>query len=140
MAHELALNEDIQQKLYAEVKSVYERLGGSPITYEALQSMKYMDQVVSETLRRWPTAAAAERSIGKPYVLEDGSKNKISLQTGNGIWIPIIAIHLDEQYYPNPYKFDPERFSDENKQKIKSGTYIPFGLGNRNCIVSISEL
>lgn len=139
MAHELALSQEIQQKLYTEVRSVHDNLGDNTITYEVLQSMKYMDQVVSETLRRWPVAAAMERSISKPYIVEDGSKNKIPLQAGNGIWVPIIAIHLDEKYYPNPYKFDPERFSDENKGNIKSGTFIPFGIGPRNCIVSISN-
>lgn len=83
--------------------------------------------VISETLRRWPVAAAMERYIGKPYTIEDGSKNKIHLKPGNGIWIPTIGIHMDEEYFPDPYKFDPERFSDENKGNIKSGTYLPFG-------------
>lgn len=51
-----------------------------------------------------------------------------------GITIPIMAIHHDSKYYSNPEKFDPERFSDVNKQNIKPCTYLPFGLGPRNCI------
>lgn len=51
--------------------------------------------------------------------------------------IPIMAIHRDPQYFENPLKFDPERFSDENKHNIKPFTYIPFGLGPRNCIGKI---
>lgn len=50
------------------------------------------------------------------------------------IWIPVAGIHRDEQYYPNSLKFDPERFSDENKNKIQPFTYLPFGSGPRNCI------
>jgi len=38
--------------------------------------------------------------------------------------------------YLNPLKFDPERFSDENKQNILPGSYLPFGVGPRNCIGS----
>lgn len=41
---------------------------------------------------------------------------------------------MDETYFPEPQKFDPERFSDENKHNIKPGTYSPFGVGPRNCI------
>lgn len=43
MAHELVMNQDIQQKLYTEVKEVHNKLGDKPITYEILQGMKYMD-------------------------------------------------------------------------------------------------
>jgi len=46
------------------------------------------------------------------------------------------SIHRDPKYYPNPKKFDPERFSDENKDSINSAAYFPFGLGPRNCIGS----
>lgn len=50
--------------------------------------------------------------------------------------MPTSGIHRDSQYYPNPEVFDPERFSDENKGNIKPYTYMPFGLGPRNCIGS----
>lgn len=48
--------------------------------------------------------------------------------------IPIYSLHRDGKYWENPLKFDPERFSDENKHKITSNTYLPFGNGPRNCI------
>ena len=48
--------------------------------------------------------------------------------------IPVIAFHRDPEIYENPDKFDPERFSDANKDKIQPFTYMPFGLGPRNCI------
>jgi cytochrome P450 family 9 len=50
------------------------------------------------------------------------------------VWIPIYALHHDPHYFPDPEKFDPERFSDENKQKMKNCTYMPFGSGPGNCI------
>lgn len=55
---------------------------------------------------------------------------------GDLLSIPVYGIHRDEQYYPNPDKFDPERFSDENKDNIVPYTFLPFGAGPRNCIGS----
>ena len=42
---------------------------------------------------------------------------------------PLYSYHHDEEYFPNPNKFDPERFNAENKPKIKANTYMPFGDG-----------
>lgn len=49
------------------------------------------------------------------------------------------CIHMDEKFYPNPEVFDPERFSDENKHKIQPFTFMPFGMGPRNCIGKYSD-
>lgn len=53
-AYEIAANPDVQQKLYEEVVNTNEQLGGKGITYDALQKMKYLDQVICEVLRKWP--------------------------------------------------------------------------------------
>ncbi|RZC39785.1 p450 domain containing protein [Asbolus verrucosus] len=50
--------------------------------------------------------------------------------------MPTYAIHRDSQYFPDPERFNPERFSEENKGNIRPYTYLPFGSGPRNCIGS----
>lgn len=56
LAYELMANPDVQDKLYEEIHEVEEKLDGKLISYEQIQGMKYLDQCVSETLRKWPPA------------------------------------------------------------------------------------
>ncbi|XP_055908122.1 uncharacterized protein LOC129942964 [Eupeodes corollae] len=132
---ELMKNPDCQEKLRQEVLDVIEALDGEPLTYEALHGMKYMDMVISETLRRWPLVESVDRRCNKDFSYKDNDVN-VTIKAGDAIWIPIVGYHLDENYFPDPLKFDPERFSDENKSNIKPFTYLPFGVGPRNCIGS----
>lgn len=132
--YELCINPDIQRKLQKEIDEARESCNGK-ITYDAVMKMKYLDMVVSETLRKWPPVAAIDRQCTKEHTIEaDG--NTIKISPGMGIQFPIMGIHRDEKYYENPEKYDPERFNDDNKASIKPGTYIPFGYGPRICIAS----
>lgn len=138
--NELALNPEIQEKLFDEVMAVHEKLNGSPLTYEVLQSMRYMDMVVSESLRKWPPAPVTDRQCDKDYQLSEGDNYNFTINKGDKLWLPIYALHHDANYFPDPQKFDPERFSEENIGKVVSGTYLPFGLGPRNCIGKLVSL
>lgn len=53
---------------------------------------------------------------------------------GTTIMIPVYAIHHDPTYYPDPYKFDPERFTDNKINTKNNYTFMPFGEGPRMCI------
>ncbi|XP_074040218.1 cytochrome P450 9e2 isoform X2 [Leptinotarsa decemlineata] len=137
MAHELAVNTDIQEKLKLEVHETSETLNGK-LTYDALVNMKYMDMVISETLRKWPTQIGIERLCTKPYTIEPilPEEKPIHLKKGSIIFIPTYGIHHDPELFPNPESFDPERFSEANKASFNSYAYQPFGMGPRNCIGS----
>jgi len=135
LAYELMCNPDIQQKLYEEIRDTEKELEGKKISYERLQGMKYLDQVVSETLRKWPVAGATDRQCVKDYDLEFDGK-VLHFNKDVNFTIPIWCFHHDPKYFPEPEKFDPERFSEENRGNIDPDTYIPFGIGPRNCIGS----
>jgi cytochrome P450 family 6 len=56
------------------------------------------------------------------------------LDKGTFVFIPVASLHHDPRYYPEPERFDPERFSVEEKQKRHHYVYLPFGEGPRICI------
>ncbi|KAL5276545.1 hypothetical protein ACFFRR_002018 [Megaselia abdita] len=134
-AQELMENQDCQEKLKAEIDEVLESLDGKPLTYEAINNMPYLECVISEALRKWPVNSSTDRVCKKSIELDDPNTGKtIKFEEGDRIMIPIAGIQRDPEYFPEPMKFDPERFNKENKSNIKPNTYIPFGVGPRNCI------
>lgn len=135
MAHELACNSDIQEKLYEEIIAIENELDGKPLTYDVIKDFKYMQMVISETLRKWPPISQSDRQVTKPYRLE-ANGNIVQLTTNDAVWIPIYSLQRDSNYWPEPNRFDPERFNDENRKNIHTGTYLPFGNGQRTCIAS----
>ena len=134
IAHELALNPDIQKRLQAEIDKVLSESSGKP-TYEAITSMLYLDAVFRESMRRHTQLSFIDRLCtkafelppavpgGKPYVVEPGTN----------ILIPTLAIHMDPQYYENPEKFNPDRYYGE-KMTINDSANLGFGIGPRACI------
>ncbi|XP_011705528.1 PREDICTED: cytochrome P450 9e2-like [Wasmannia auropunctata] len=135
VAHELAVNRDVQDRLYQEVQQHLVD-GNGEISYESLMKMSYMDMVTSETLRKYPLTVFLDRRCAKRYELppsQPGCKNVI-VEPNDGLLFPAYAIQRDPKYFPNPDKFDPERFSEENKDNVFPYTYLPFGLGPRKCI------
>lgn len=132
-SYELIANPYIQQKLYEEIVATNEQINGKRVNYDSLQRMKFLDQVICEVLRKWPPAVATDRACVKDYQYDDG-KLKFDIEKSHIIQIPIYDIHHNPKYFLDPDRFDPERFNEENKHNIAPGTYIPFGVGPRNCI------
>lgn len=127
--YELALNPDVQEKLRDEVNASLNSNG--KIDYEVLCRLPYLDAVISETLRNHSPAIKIMRLATQEYTVGDTG---ITVYPGQQVEVPIYAIHHDERYYENPFKFDPERFMPHNRHKLVPYTYLPFGAGPRNCI------
>jgi cytochrome P450 family 9 len=102
-------------------------MNGKPVTYEALNKMKFLDQVISEVLRFHPPVPFTNRECNKDYVMNFSNGQSVSVKKGENIFIATRSIHRDERYYVNAGKFDPHRFDDDKKDSILPGSYIPFG-------------
>ena len=89
----------------------------------------------TETLRKHPILPFLERMCCSDYELPAPTgTGSIKLPVGTGVYIPVLAIHFDPTYYPEPEKFDPDRFTEEKKSSRPTYTYIPFGEGPRMCM------
>lgn len=131
---ELARNPDVQQELFVEINEVIESLNGKPVTYEILHKLKYLDMVVCEALRKHPPFAQMDRTCSKDYEMDLGNGKTILIKKKDLVILPFYQLHRDPEYFADPEKFDPQRFSDDNKDSIVAGTYLPFGIGPRACI------
>jgi cytochrome P450 family 6 len=91
--------------------------------------------VFTETLRKYPSVSFLDRKCCSDYELPvPNGIGTITLSEGTGVYIPVLALHHDPTYFPEPEQFDPDRFTEENKGSRPNYTYIPFGEGPRVCI------
>ncbi|KAL6437259.1 hypothetical protein ACFW04_005052 [Cataglyphis niger] len=128
--YELALNPEIQNKLRKEILQTLVKFDGK-ITYEMIISLSYLDMVFSETLRMYPPVEYLQRITIETYNVPNYN---LVFEKGTPIFISVRGLHYEPKYFPNPYKFDPERFNEENKFDRSPYVYIPFGEGPRACI------
>uniref|UniRef100_A0A182MP46 Cytochrome P450 n=1 Tax=Anopheles culicifacies TaxID=139723 RepID=A0A182MP46_9DIPT len=137
--YELTKNPQVQAQLRDEIRLIIRKYG-QDIPYEAYANeMPYLGMVISETARLYPVLPFIERQCTLPegstgYKLEPF--HDYVIPNHMPVLIPIYAIHRDPKYFPNPEKFDPERFSKENLDQIQPCTYMPFGVGPRTCLGS----
>ncbi|XP_054157851.1 cytochrome P450 3A56-like [Oppia nitens] len=124
--YRLALDEECQQKLYEEIQQF-----DGQYDYETIAKMPYLEACIAETLRLYNTFASTQRVSSQDYLIES-----IGLEIPKGMIVnfDIETLHHNPEYYPEPDRWDPERFMPYNRDKLVPYTYMPFGLGPRNCV------
>lgn len=91
--------------------------------------------VVSETLRKYPSLPFLDRTTVETYKMPNSD---LVIQKGTPVFISMLGMHYDPEYFPDPEKYDPERFNEKNKRNIPAYSYFPFGEGPRACIGEIT--
>lgn len=121
---------DTQDEILEEIMGAKDCLND----YKELKSLKKLDAFVSEIMRLYQLVLEHNRKITADEGLVLPLNPPIKLKKHSVIGMDGYSLHRDPEYWPNPDKFDMTRFYPENRHKMKPCTYIPFGLGPRNCV------
>jgi len=117
---------ELKERLLREIDSI--DIPENP-GFEHIAQLTYTRQVISEAMRLYPPAWITDR-----VALEDDEVNGVKIEKGELVGIYIYGVHHSKALWENPEKFDPDRFSAENKKNIATYAYFPFGGGPRLCI------
>lgn len=131
LSYMLALHEDVQDKLFNEIKAAFDDCQDGEIGYDELPKLEYLEAVFCETLRLFPPLTRIVRQASQKYFLADTG---LELEKGTNIHISLYALHRDPELFADPEKFVPERFLSDNRAKLKPYSFLPFGAGPRSCI------
>jgi cytochrome P450 len=122
----LSQNPEAEARLFSELD---EALEGRPPTLEDLPRLAYAERVFAESMRLYPPAWGLGRRA-----LEDVPLGPYVLVRDSNVALSAWVIHRDPRFWPDPLRFDPDRFTPEAKASRPKFAYFPFGAGARQCI------
>ncbi|GBN29366.1 Cytochrome P450 4c3 [Araneus ventricosus] len=120
---------DVQSKLHEELDRTFGKDVDTPISVNDLNHLDYMECVIKESNRIYTVIPIYGRQF-----YEDTTICGYTIPKGSSGIVLSYYLHRDETVFPDPEKFDPDRFLPENEINIPDFTYIPFSAGPRNCI------
>ena len=116
----------VEAKLHAEVDRV---LSGRAPTFDDMQSLPYTRMILAESMRLYPPAWAIGRRALEPFEARGFTIPKRSV-----VLMSQYIMHRDARFFPDPDRFDPERWTPDAIASRPKFSYFPFGGGNRVCI------
>lgn len=122
----LSEHRDIRAKLQREAA---EALANDAPTIANLNELTYTEQVINESLRLYSPIHSISR-----IALEDDILGGYAIPAGSTIYVSLHATHRLPAHWPDPDRFDPERFAVEPCERRPRFAFIPFAAGHRNCI------
>ncbi|XP_065301003.1 cytochrome P450 4C1-like isoform X1 [Dermacentor albipictus] len=125
----IGLHQDHQRNMHKELDSVLGNDTEKDVTTEHMKELKYLECVIKECQRLFPSVPIIGRESVEDFKLGDHIIPK-----GTTIDVFIYALHRDPEVFPDPERFDPSRFLPENISNRHSHAFIPFSAGSRNCI------
>lgn len=122
--YELARHPEIADRIADETNSV---LNGRTVTAADPDRMTYTDRVLTETLRLHTPIWLLMRTATAPVQLGD-----VTLRPGAEVMVSMPTLHRDPALFPDPMRFDPDRWQDA--PELPRMSFIPFGAGGHKCI------
>jgi cytochrome P450 len=124
--HLLGQHPEVERKLHRELDHV---LDGRVPSFSDLPALTYTERVIKESMRLYPPAWSLARTVVSDFELR-GYRIPAGANVVMSQWI----MHRNPHYFPDPNKFDPDRWLLERLQKLPRFAYFPFGGGPRQCI------
>ncbi len=122
----LSQNLDSERRFHDEIDRV---LQGRQPTFDDVPRLRFVEMVLSESMRLYPPAWAMGRCARHDFQIGD-----FFLPAKTTVLMSQFVLHRDARFFPDPLRFDPERFTPEAKARRTKFTYVPFGAGTRQCI------
>jgi cytochrome P450 len=122
----LSQHPEVEANLHAELDAV---LGGRPPTAGDAKRLPYTERVFAEALRLYPPVWVLRR-----WAVRDCDLGGYAVPAGSMILMSPWVMHHDERYFPEPFRFDPERWTPEAQANRPAFTYFPFGGGLHQCL------
>jgi cytochrome P450 len=117
---------EVEAKLCAELDEI---LGRRPVEYDDIAAFQYLPHVLNEVLRM---DMPSDMFMRRPTV--DVTLGGVRLRAGTELMFSVPALHRDPAIYPEPHRFDPDRWARKPARSLPRGAFIPFGMGTRQCI------
>jgi pentalenene oxygenase len=124
--HLVATYPEVEAAVHAEVDEV---LAGQPASHEHLPRLDYCRRVVMETLRMYPIGWLLTRNA-----LTDVDLGGHRIPAGADVFFSPWCLQRDPAIYPEPDRFDPDRWLPDRARKIPRHAYLPFSAGTRKCV------
>ena len=128
----LAQHPGVERKLHAELDAVLgggNGVGARLPTVEDLPHLRYTEMVFSESMRLYPPAWTVGRLAVKDY-----TAGGYAIPAGSLVLVSQYVTHRDPRFWPDPLRFDPERWTPGAKESRPQYSYFPFGAGARRCV------
>ena len=122
----LALNPDCQESLYRELADIYPE--PDSMTYENSKTCPMLDACLKESQRLMPILSLMFRVAENPIEIKG-----VKIKAGDVVAIDVNGIHHNEEYWPSPNTFRPERFLEKEYKYVddENSIFLPFGTGTR---------
>lgn len=124
--HLLDLNPEVRERVHQEAVEVFSR---GPLDSAALHGFTYTSMVLEEVMRMYPPVWLLTR-----IAREADEIGGFAVPAGADVIISPYLLQRSEKWWPEPDKFDPERFASDRRAGRERYSYIPFGAGPRFCV------